>query len=49
VRDALYENPQLIDAFAAENPFGFSDEELDIVRSWKHFVAGDFFIDGNHG
>ena len=45
MRDALYENPQLIDAFAAENPFGFSDEELDIVRSWKHFVAGDFFIE----
>ena len=45
VRDALYENPQLIDAFATENPFDFSDEELDIVRSWKHFVAGDFFIE----
>ena len=45
VREALYENPQLIDAFATENPYGFSDEELDIVRSWKHFVAGDFFIE----
>ncbi len=45
VRDAVYDNPQLIDAFVTENPMGFSEEELTIVRNWKHYVAGDFFIE----
>ncbi len=45
VRDAMYENIHLIDAFVAENPIGFSADELAIVRSWKHFVAGEFYIE----
>jgi hypothetical protein len=44
-RNAVYEHPELIDAFVAKNPQKFSAEELDLVRSWKGFVAGDFFIE----
>jgi hypothetical protein len=45
VRDALYKNIQLVDEFVAENPAGFDAEELQIVKSWKRFVAGEFFIE----
>lgn len=45
VRDALYEHPELIDAFVKENPATVPDAELAIVASWKGFVAGDFFIE----
>ncbi len=44
VHDALYTHPELIDEFVEENPASFPKDELDIVRSWKHFVFGDFFI-----
>jgi hypothetical protein len=45
VREALFEHPELIDAFVAANPGGLSGDELAIVEGWKHFVAGDFFIE----
>jgi hypothetical protein len=45
VRDALYENIELIDAFIAENPAKLTDEELAIVGSGKNYVAGDFYIE----
>jgi len=45
VRDAVYKNIHLLDAFTAENPAGFSADELAIVRNWKHFVAGKFYIE----
>jgi hypothetical protein len=44
VRDALYEHRQLIDQFVAENPAGLSQEELEIVTSWKHALVGKFYI-----
>jgi hypothetical protein len=45
VREALWEHPELIDAFVAANPGGLSGDELAIVESWKRFVAGEFFIE----
>lgn len=45
VRDAVYGNGELIPQFAEENPQGFSDEELSIVRGWSKFITGDFFIE----
>lgn len=45
VRDALYEHPELIDAFIAENPTHLNAEELSIIQSWKSFVKGDFYIE----
>ena len=44
VRDALLEHPELIDSFVEENPARLSAEELDIVRSWRHLVAGKFYV-----
>lgn len=44
VRDALNNNLDLIESFTAENPAHLSDEELDIVRSWRHLVTGKFYV-----
>jgi Domain of unknown function (DUF6398) len=44
VRDALTANLELIESFVAENPARLSDDELDIVRSWRHLVAGKFYV-----
>ncbi|MBW2069143.1 MAG: hypothetical protein JRI31_09790 [Deltaproteobacteria bacterium] len=44
VRDKLYNHPELIDSFVAENPLNFSSEELEIISSWKNFVRGRFLI-----
>lgn len=44
VRDALWNNPEMINAYVKENPDGLSDEELDIVRKWKQFISGNFQI-----
>lgn len=43
VRDALLAHMDLIDAFTSENPADLPEDELDIVRSWQHLVAGKFY------
>lgn len=45
VRNALYENIGLLEAFVAENPAHLAPDELAIVQNWKRFVAGDFYIE----
>ncbi|HSM82921.1 MAG TPA: hypothetical protein VLS96_14620 [Nodosilinea sp.] len=45
VREALYEHPELIDRFIAENPRHFSPDQLDILKSWKNFVSGSFYLE----
>jgi len=45
VRDALYDHIELIDSYVEENPHGLSPEELDIVKGWKNFQRGDYFIE----
>jgi hypothetical protein len=44
LRDALYGHPELIDAFVADNPEGFSPPELAAVSGWKRCVRGSFYI-----
>ncbi len=44
VRDALNGNLDLIESFTAENPAHLSEDELDIVRSWRHLVHGKFYV-----
>jgi hypothetical protein len=44
VRDALLEHWELIQAFVEENPAHLSAAELAIVQSWRHLVAGKFYI-----
>ena len=43
VHKALLDHTDLIDAFADENPFGFDETGLEIVRSWKNLVTGTFY------
>ena len=44
VRDALNARLDLIESFVDENPAHLPADELDIVRSWRHLVAGKFYI-----
>jgi len=45
VREALYAEPELIDEYVQENPDRLSAEKLAIVRKWKDFVLGKFYIE----
>ena len=40
----LWNDPTFIDDFVSENPEKFSENEIEIVRSWKHFISGNFYI-----
>ncbi len=44
LRDALYEHPELLQGFIAENPERLTADELSIVASWQHRVQDDFYI-----
>jgi hypothetical protein len=44
VRDAFVEHRDLLQAFVDENPAHLNEEELEIVRSWRHLVHGTFYI-----
>ena len=44
VRDALWADVSLLDAFVSENPAGLSAEDLATVASWRHRVAGTFYV-----
>ena len=43
-RDALWENTELIEAYVQENPDALPAEQLEIIRKWKGFIKGSFFI-----
>ena len=43
-RNALWEHPELIEAYVQENPDALPSEELEIIRKWKSFVKGSFFL-----
>jgi hypothetical protein len=44
LRDALFDHPELIEAFVAENPERLGGDELALVASWTRFVRDDFFL-----
>jgi hypothetical protein len=44
VRNALLDNMELVEMFVRVNPFDLSSEELHIVSSWRHQVAGSFYV-----
>ena len=44
IRDALWKNTHLIDAYTTQNPDGLSTDDLCIIRKWKTFIAGKFHI-----
>ena len=44
IRDALWKNTYLIDAYAMQNPDGLSTDDLSIIRKWNTFIASKFYI-----
>ncbi len=44
VRDAFLQHTDLIQQFVEDNPAHLTDDELDIVRSWRHLVHGKFYV-----
>jgi hypothetical protein len=44
VRNALWEDDVLREAFIAENPANLDADDLALVDSWKERISGDFFI-----
>jgi hypothetical protein len=44
IRDLLWEDDTLLEAFIIQNPAGLNERELDLARSWKYRRHGDFFI-----
>lgn len=43
-RDRIYERPEYMDEFIQENPYGFSKDDLDIVKGFKAFKRGQFWV-----
>lgn len=44
VRDAFYDNSELIGRYADENPDRLPQAELALIRDWRHFLRGKFFV-----
>jgi len=44
LREAVWKDDAVLDMFALENPTGLPKEDLSLVKSWQHRVAGKFFI-----
>jgi hypothetical protein len=44
IRDAMWADDSLRDAFVAEDPAGLSADDLAVVQSWTHRRAGTFFV-----
>ena len=44
LRKVLLERLDLLDSFVEQNPAHLTEEELAVVASWRHLVAGKFFI-----
>lgn len=44
VRDAFLKHADLLQSFVEENPAHLPDDELDIIRSWRHLVHGKFYV-----
>ncbi len=44
IREKLWSDPSLLASYISDNPANLSVEDLDIAASWKHRIAGDFFV-----
>ena len=45
VRNALYDHPELIDQYADKNPDVERESDLAVIRTWRKFVRGTFFVE----
>ncbi len=44
LRQALWEDPALLQSFIEENPYSLSQADIDLVSSWQRRLEGRFFI-----
>lgn len=44
VHKAFLDEIDLIEKFIDDNPFNFSEDELEIIHSWHHLISGKFYI-----
>jgi len=45
LREKIFsKNNDFINTFITENPSHFSNEELNIIDSWKHYLKGQFYV-----
>ncbi len=44
LREALYQHPDVISSYVADNPDQFNEEELAIIREWRFFIYDDFIL-----
>lgn len=42
----LWQSPEIVDAYAAENPYRVPEDELDAVRPWRYAVRDLFTVVG---
>jgi hypothetical protein len=44
IRDASYKSGDLLGEFVESNPFNFASEEIELVKAWKDYVRGTFYV-----
>lgn len=44
IREKLYQAPEIIDEFLQKHGTEFSSEDVELVKSWKKFVKGQFYV-----
>ena len=45
VRERIYEQPELIEKYISNNPDRLNAKHLSIVKQWKNFIKGEFYIE----
>ncbi|MDP2316382.1 MAG: hypothetical protein Q8P41_26020 [Pseudomonadota bacterium] len=45
IRDVLWSDPTLLDAFVAENPFDLPADDLETAAGFRHAVKGRFYVE----
>lgn len=44
VSEKLWADDRLLEQYASENPDGLAEEDLELIRSWRHRVSGTFLV-----
>ena len=44
LRKPFFEGASFLEEYVAKNPYGLSPDDLEIVSTWRHCVAGNFFL-----
>lgn len=44
LRQALWEDPALLQSFIDENPYALSQADIDLISTWRYRLEGKFFV-----